>query len=31
MNVVEAIGRTPLFELGRIAAKFPGVRILAKA
>ena len=30
MNVVEAIGRTPLFELGRIASGLRGVRILAK-
>ena len=31
MNIVAAIGRTPLFELERIASRFPGVRLLAKA
>jgi len=31
MNLVAAIGRTPLFELDRIASRFPGLRLFAKA
>ena len=31
MNVIRAIGNTPLLELSRIAADVPGLRLLAKA
>lgn len=31
MNVLDAIGRTPLFELARVGAEAPDVRLLAKA
>ncbi|HEY3203275.1 MAG TPA: cysteine synthase family protein [Thermoanaerobaculia bacterium] len=31
MRLLDAVGRTPLLELSRIAAEVPGVRLLAKA
>jgi cysteine synthase B len=31
MHILEAVGNTPLLELGKIAAAAPGVRLLAKA